>query len=95
MAKMTIPVRDMESIMSGTEAGSIQELMFGSILAVEQEKKPLVDWENKRIHIYLKSTSTSEEDGTMILLKTGTSQRAGCRVIYGSGRQVRLWTVKV
>ena len=59
MAKMTIPARDAESIMRSTETDSIQELMFGSILEVDEDKPVHVDMERRRIHLYLKTSSTS------------------------------------
>ena len=56
---MKIPARDLASVMNSTEIGSIQELMFGPMLELDKSKLPSVDYQNGRIHLYLKSTSAS------------------------------------
>ncbi len=58
MAKMIFPVRDQASILQSVDAGSIQELLFGSSLVVDGDFKPSVDVHNNILHIYLKSASS-------------------------------------
>lgn len=58
MAKMIFPVRDQASILQSVDAGSIQELLFGSSLVLDEELKPSVDAHNHILHIYLKSASS-------------------------------------
>ena len=59
MAKMTLPVRDRASILQSINAGSIQELLFGPSLVLDEDFKPCVDACNNILHIYPKSTSAS------------------------------------
>jgi hypothetical protein len=61
MVKMKIPVRDRESVMRSDEVGSIQELMFGTTLVIDNDKPLSVDRDTHCLHIYLRSTSTSAE----------------------------------
>ena len=59
MAEMILPKRDRESVSASIEIKDITELMFGSVLEVDPEKKTDVDHAGKRIHMYLRSRSTS------------------------------------
>lgn len=59
MAKMKIPARDRASVMNSTEVGSVQELMFGTMLELDKGKSPSIDYQSGRVHLYLKSTSVS------------------------------------
>ena len=59
MAEMTLPKRDRESISSSIKIKDITELMFGSVLEINPDKKPAVDYGRKRVHIYLRSHSSS------------------------------------
>ena len=49
----------MESITRSTMAGSIQELMFGTMLEIDGNRPLSVDSENHCVHVYLKSSSVS------------------------------------
>jgi len=57
MAEMILPKRDRESASAGIEIEDITELMFGTVLEVDQKKKTDVDYAGKRIHMYLRSNS--------------------------------------
>ena len=59
MAKMILPSRDRASVSQSINAGSIQELLFGPSLIIDEECKPSVDARRNILHIYLKSTSVS------------------------------------
>ena len=59
MAEMILPKRDRESVSAGIEIEDITELMFGTVLEVDQKKKTDVDYAGKRIHMYLRSNSKS------------------------------------
>ena len=59
MAKMILPVRDRHSVDQSIDINSIQELLFGSLLAMDENFKPSIDTQNNMLHIYLKSTSAS------------------------------------
>lgn len=59
MAEMILPKRDRESVSAGIEIEDITELMFGTVLEVDQKKKTDVDHAGKRIHMYLRSNSKS------------------------------------
>ena len=59
MAEMILPKRDRESVSAGIEIENITELMFGTVLEVDQKKKTDVDHAGKRIHVYLRSNSKS------------------------------------
>ena len=59
MAEMTLPKRDRESISSSIKIKDITELMFGSVLEINPDKKLAVDYGRKRVHIYLRSHSSS------------------------------------
>jgi len=59
MAEMILPKRDRESVSASIEINDISELMFGNVLEVDPEKKTDVDYTGKRIHVYLRSNSTS------------------------------------
>lgn len=59
MAKMTMPVRDRQSVGQSVDINSIQELLFGASLELDEDHKPAVDAENNILHIFLKSTSSS------------------------------------
>ena len=56
---MKIPARDLESVMQSSDVGSIQELMFGTMLETDKDRPPSVDRENSRVHLYLRSSSVS------------------------------------
>ena len=43
MAEMILPKRDRESVSAGIEIEDITELMFGTVLEVDQKKKTDVD----------------------------------------------------
>ena len=60
MAEMILPKRDRESVSASIEIDDITELMFGTVLEVDPEKKTDVDYAGKRIHMYLRSHSTSD-----------------------------------
>ena len=59
MAEMILPKRDRESASAGIEIEDITELMFGTVLEIDQKKKTDVDYAGKRIHMYLRSNSKS------------------------------------
>ena len=59
MAEMILPKRDRASVSASIEINDISELMFGNVLEVDPEKKTDVDYTGKRIHVYLRSNSTS------------------------------------
>lgn len=59
MAKMILPARDRHSVNRSIDINSIQELLFGSLLVMDEAYKPSVDTQNNMLHLYLKSTSTS------------------------------------
>ena len=59
MAKMTMPVRDRQSIKKSVNISSIHELLFGSSLELDGVHKPVLDADNNTLHVYLKSVSTS------------------------------------
>lgn len=59
MAKMILPIRDQVSVSHSINVDSIQELLFGSSLELDEDFKPSVDTCGNILHIYLKSTSTS------------------------------------
>lgn len=59
MAKMILPARDLVSVSQSINIDSIQELLFGPSLALDEELKPSVDTYSNTLHIYLKSTSVS------------------------------------
>ena len=59
MSEMILPKRDRESASAGIEIEDITELMFGTVLEVDQKKKTDVDYAGKRIHMYLRSNSKS------------------------------------
>lgn len=59
MAKMILPIRDQVSVSQSINVDSIQELLFGSSLELDEDLKPSVDTCGNILHIYLKSTSTS------------------------------------
>ena len=59
MAKMAIPIRDRRSIEQSTDINSIQELLFGTMLELDEDYKPAIDAENNTLHIFLKSVSAS------------------------------------
>ena len=59
MAKMTIPIRDRHSIGQSINVNSIQELLFGTMLELDEDYKLAIDAENNTLHIFLKSVSTS------------------------------------
>lgn len=56
---MMIPVRDRESVLRSTENITIQELLFGNMLEVDPEKNLSVDYDGRRVHVFLRSTSES------------------------------------
>ena len=57
MAKMTIPIRDRLSVEQSVDVESIQELLFGTSLELDDNHKPSIDTANNIIHIFLKSVS--------------------------------------
>lgn len=59
MAEMMIPVRDRESVLRSTENITIQELLFGNMLEIDPEKNLSVDYDGRRVHVFLRSTSDS------------------------------------
>ena len=59
MAEMILPKRDRESVSASVEIEDITELMFGSVLEVDPGRKTDVDYEEGRIHVYLRSRSES------------------------------------
>ena len=59
MAEMILPKRDRESVSASIEIEDITELMFGTVLEEDPEKKTDVDYAGKRIHMYLRSRSAS------------------------------------
>lgn len=59
MAEMVLPSRDRASVSQSINAGSIQELLFGPSLIIDEDRKPSVDACRNILHIYLKSTSVS------------------------------------
>lgn len=59
MAKMILPARDQASISQSINVDSIQELLFGASLVLDENFKPSVDACGNILHIYLKSTSAS------------------------------------
>lgn len=59
MAEMMIPVRDRESVLRSTENITIQELLFGNMLEIDPEKNLSVDYDGRRVHVFLRSTSES------------------------------------
>lgn len=59
MAKMIFPSRDRASVSQSINAGSIQELLFGPSLTIDEDCNPSVDACRNILHIYLKSTSVS------------------------------------
>lgn len=59
MAKMILPSRDRASVSQSISAGSIQELLFGPSLIIDEDCKLSVDACRNTLHIYLKSTSVS------------------------------------
>ena len=59
MAKMILPARDQASISQSITVDSIQELLFGSSLVIDEDIKPSIDACGNILHLYLKSTSTS------------------------------------
>lgn len=59
MAKMILPIRDQVSVSQSINVDSIQELLFGSSLELDEDLKPSVDTRNNILHIYLKPTSVS------------------------------------
>ena len=56
---MILPIRDQVSVSHSINVDSIQELLFGSSLELDEDFKPSVDTCGNILHIYLKSTSTS------------------------------------
>lgn len=56
---MILPIRDQVSVSQSINVDSIQELLFGSSLVLDEDFKPSVDTYRNILHIYLKSTSTS------------------------------------
>lgn len=56
---MMIPVRDRESVLRSTENITIQELLFGNMLEVDPKKNLSVDYDGRRVHVFLRSTSDS------------------------------------
>lgn len=56
---MILPIRDQVSVSQSINVDSIQELLFGSSLELDEDLKPSVDTCGNILHIYLKSTSTS------------------------------------
>lgn len=56
---MILPKRDRESVSASNEINDITELMFGTVLETDPDKKTDVDYAGKRIHTYLKSRSVS------------------------------------
>lgn len=56
---MMIPVRDRESVLRSTENITIQELLFGNMLEIDPEKNLSVDYDGRRVHVFLRSTSDS------------------------------------
>ncbi len=56
---MILPSRDRASVSQSINAGSIQELLFGPSLIIDENCKPSVDACRNILHIYLKSTSVS------------------------------------
>lgn len=59
MAKMILPARDLASVSQSINIDSIQELLFGSSLILDEGLKPSLDAGGNILHIYLKSVSTS------------------------------------
>jgi len=59
MAEMILPKRDRESVSASIEIEDIKELMFGSVLEADPGRKTDVDYEGRRIHVYLRSRSVS------------------------------------
>ena len=59
MAKMIMPVRDRQSIKQSVCISSIHELLFGSSLELDGDRKPSLDTDNNILHVYLKSVSVS------------------------------------
>lgn len=58
MARMIIPIRDQSSIEQSIDVNSIQELLFGTSLEIDEVYKPSVDTENNTLHIFLRSVTT-------------------------------------
>ncbi len=56
---MILPARDQASISQSITVDSIQELLFGSSLVIDEDIKPSIDACGNILHLYLKSTSTS------------------------------------
>lgn len=56
---MIIPIRDRQSIGQSIDINSIQELLFGTSLDLDDNHKPSIDVENNTLHIFLKSVSPS------------------------------------
>ena len=59
MAEMPVLKRDRESVLDSIEIKDINELMFGCGLEMDAERKTVVDYKGKKIHIHLKSVSKS------------------------------------
>lgn len=56
---MILPITDQASVSQSINIGSIQELLFGSSLILDEDLKPSIDPCGNILHIYLKSTSAS------------------------------------
>lgn len=59
MTKMILPARDQASISQSINIDSIQELLFGSSLILDEVFKPSIDTCRNILHIYLRPASTS------------------------------------
>lgn len=59
MDRIICPKRDMISVSDGVAVNSLTELMFGPQLVMDPERKTIVDYAGKRIHVYLKSNTAS------------------------------------
>lgn len=59
MAKMILPTRDRQSINQSVNVSSINELLFGSSLEMDDRYKTAVDTEHNILHVYLRSVSSN------------------------------------
>ena len=59
MANMRLPARDLESVSQSESVDSIEELLFGTTLVLDEGRGICVDHARRQVHIYLKSTSES------------------------------------
>ena len=59
MTKMRLPIRDRESVLRSENVDSINELLFGTSLGLDENRKTSVDPVKRQVHLYLKTTSDS------------------------------------